>query len=94
MGLFTAEELEKFSIKFLCGLYRNAGGNLDQSLNSINIYFNTVSTGAYERPSYAYEAARALVLELKRKGLVETWNLDQEVRLTSEGLVKCREICR
>jgi hypothetical protein len=94
MGLFTAEELERYVEKFLCGLYGHTGGNIDQSVNSIDIFFKTISTGAYERPSYGYQATQALLRELKGRGLVQTWNLDQEVRLTSSGLDKCREICR
>jgi hypothetical protein len=94
MGLFTAEELERYVAKFLCGLYVQTGGNIDHSVNSIDVFFRTISTGAYERPLYGYEATQAILRELKDRGLVQTWNLDQEVRLTSSGLNKCRKICR
>lgn len=94
MGLFTKEELQRYGEKFLCGLYGQTGGSLDHSANSMEIFFKTISTGAYERPSYGYEATQAILRELESKGLVQTWNLDQEVRITSSGLDKCREICR
>jgi hypothetical protein len=94
MGLFTKEELRRYVEKFLCGLYGQTGGNLDRSANSMDIYVKSISTGAYERPLYGYQATQAILSELRDQGLVQTWNLDQEVRLTSTGLDKCREICR
>lgn len=39
-------------------------------------------TGAFERPKYGYQATQAILRELKGQGLVQTWNLDQESRLT------------
>lgn len=94
MGLFTKEELETYIEKFLCGLYGQTSGNLDRSANSYDIYVKNISVGAYERPQYGYHATQEILRELKDMGLVQTWNLDQEVRLTSAGLDKCREICR
>jgi hypothetical protein len=94
MGLFTKEELERYIEKFLCGLYGQTGGNADRSANSLDIYIRNISFGAYERPQYGYQATRAVLRELKDRGLVQTWNLDQEVRLTTAGLDRCREICR
>jgi hypothetical protein len=69
MGLFTAEELERYLEKFLCGIYGQTGGNVDQSANSIDVFFRTISTGAYERPSYGYQAT---LRELKDRGFVQT----------------------
>jgi hypothetical protein len=94
MGLFNKEELRRYAEKFLCGLYGQTGGNLDRSANSMDIYIKNISYGAYERPQYGYEAVQAILRELKDQGLVQTWNLDQEVGLTSSGLEKCRDTCR
>ena len=94
MGLFTKEELRRYAEKFLCGLYGQTGGSLDRSANSLDIYIKNISYGAYERPQYGYQATQAILKELKDQGLVQTWNLDQEVRLTSSGLDKCRGMCK
>jgi hypothetical protein len=94
MGLFTKEELQRNTIKFLCGLYGQTGGGLDHSASSMDIYIKNISYGAYERPQYGYQATQEILRELKDQGLVQTWNLDQEVRLTSSGLDKCREMCK
>jgi hypothetical protein len=94
MGLFTKEELRRYSEKFLCGLYGQTGGSLDRSANSLDIYIKNISYGAYERPQYGYQATQAILRVLKDQGLVQTWNSDQEVRLTSSGLDTCRELCK
>lgn len=94
MALFTRKELQRFVEKFLCGLYGQTGGNLDRSANSLEIYIKNVSYGVYERPEYGYRATQTILKELKDQGLVQTWNLDQEVRLTQSGLNKCRDMCR
>ena len=94
MGLFAKEELRRYTEKFLCGLYRQIGGSLDHSANCMDIYIKNISYGTYERPQYGYQATQAILRELKDQGLVQTWNLDQEVRLTSSGLDKCRDMCK
>ena len=50
MGLFTKEEIRRYSEKFLCGLYGQTGGSLDRSANSLEIYIKYINYGAYERP--------------------------------------------
>jgi hypothetical protein len=94
MGLFTKEELQKYAEKFLCGLYGQTGGSIDHSANSTDIFIKNISYGAYERPQYGYQATQEILRELKDRGLVQAWNLDQEVRLTLSGLERCREICK
>ncbi len=94
MELFTKEELRRYTEKFLCGLYGQTYGSLERSANSLDIFNKNISYGAYERPQFGYQATQAILRELKDQGLVQTWNLDQEVRLTSSGLDKCRDICK
>lgn len=92
-GVFTQEELERFSLKFLCGLYKITVGNLDQTAKGVDIFFKSVSSGAYERPSFGFEATNEIVAELVRKGLIEARGIG-EIRLTSKGLGKCRQDCK
>lgn len=92
-GIFTREELENYSLKFLCGLYKTTVGNLNQTANGVDIFFKTVSNGAYERPAFGFEATNEIVMELVRKGLIEARNIE-EIRLSSKGLVKCRDNCK
>jgi hypothetical protein len=93
-GIFTQEELERYSLKFLCGLYKTTSGNLNHGAKSIDIFFKAVSTEAYERPSFGYQAANEIVNDLIQKGLIESQNIEQEIKLTSKGLDKCREDCK
>ena len=92
-GVFTQEELERYSLKFLCGLYQTTVGNLNQTAKGIDIFFKSVSAGAYERPSFGFEATNEIVAELVRKGLIEALDIG-EIRLTSRGLEKCRQNCK
>jgi hypothetical protein len=92
-GIFTEEEMENYSLKFLCGLYETTAGNLNQTAKGVDIFFKSVSTGAYERPSYGVEATREIVMELLRKGLIEARTIG-EIRLSSKGLDKCRDNCK
>ena len=91
-GVFTSDELQRYSKKFLCGLYRMAHGNLNNSVRGIDIFFKNVSPEAYERPSFGYQATNELVLDLVRKGLVERETAEY-VRLTQQGVDKCKEDC-
>lgn len=92
-GVFTQEELQRYSLKFLCGLYKTTVGNLDQSANGVDIFFKSVSSGAYERPSLGFGATSEIVGELVRNGLIEARGIG-EIRLTSKGLGKCRQDCK
>jgi hypothetical protein len=90
--LFTKDELQRYSKKFLCGLYRKSHGNLNYSEYSIEIFFKNVSAEAYERPSLGYEATRQIVLYLVQEGLIEQ-DTPHNVRLTASGLEKCKKDC-
>ena len=92
-GVFTQEELGRYSLKFLCELYRITVGNLDQTAKGVDIFFKSVSAGAYERPSFGLEATVEIVAELVRNGLIEARGIE-EIRLTSKGLGKCRQDCK
>ncbi len=91
-GVFTSDELQRYSKRFLCGLYRMALGNLNNSVRSFDIFFKNVSPEAYERPSFGYQATNELVLDLVRKGFIERETAEY-IRLTQQGLDKCKEDC-
>jgi hypothetical protein len=91
-GIFTSDELQRYSKKFLCGLYKMAHGNLNNSVRGFDIFFKNVSPEAYERPSFGYQAANEIVLDLVRKGFIERETAEY-IRLTQQGLDKCKEDC-
>jgi hypothetical protein len=91
-GVFTSDELQRYSKKFLCGLYRMAHGNLNNSVRGLDIFFKNVSPEAYERPSFGYQATNELVLDLVRKGLIERETAEY-IRLAQQGIDKCKEDC-
>jgi hypothetical protein len=91
-GVFTSDELQRYSKKFLCGLYRMAHGNLNNSVRGLDIFFKNVSPEAYERPSFGYQATNELVSDLVRKGLIVRETAEY-IRLTQQGIDKCKEDC-
>ncbi|HZA07689.1 MAG TPA: hypothetical protein VE619_08300 [Nitrososphaeraceae archaeon] len=91
-GIFTAEELQRYSKKFLCGLYTMAHGNLTNSMKAIDIFFKNVSAEAYERPSFGYRATNEIVQSLVQRGFIERDTIEY-IKLTAKGLDKCREDC-
>jgi len=93
-GIMTKEELQRFSIKFLCQLFKKTGGNLDMSMRSAELVFESITVGAYERPSLAVIIGDHISHNLLEQGLVQKGYLAGEVRLTKEGLHKCIETCR
>jgi hypothetical protein len=92
-GIFTSEELLRYSKKFLCGLYRMAHGNLYNSVKGFDVFFKNVSPEAYERPSFGYQATDEIIQKLAHKGLIER-DTQEYIRLTQRGLDKCKEDCR
>ena len=38
-GIFTSEELQRYSKRFLCGLYVMAHGNLNNSMKAFDVFF-------------------------------------------------------
>ena len=91
-GLFTYDELQRFSKKFLCSLYRKSHGYLSDSESSNEIFFKNVRAEAYERPSLGFEAARQIVIYLLQEGFISQVT-PYYVRLTESGLEKCKEEC-
>ena len=91
-GIFTSGELQRYSKKFLCGMYLMAHGNLDNSVKAIEVFFKNVSPEAYERPSYGYQATNEIVQHLIQKGFIERDTLE-DIKLTRRGLDKCKEDC-
>jgi hypothetical protein len=91
-GIFTSEELQRYSKKFLCGLYIMANGNLNNSIKGFDVFFKNVSTDAYERPSFGYQATNEIIQDLVQKGFIERDTLEY-IRLTQKGLDKCKEDC-
>ena len=91
-GIFTSEELLRYSKKFLCGLYRMAHGNPNNSVKGFDVFFKNVSPEAYERPSFGYQATSEIIQELAQKGLIER-DTPEYIRLTQKGLDECKEDC-
>ena len=92
-GIFTSEELQRYSKKFLCGLYVMVHGNLNNSMKAFDVYFKNVSPEAYERPSLGYQATNEIVQNLIQKGFIERDTLE-DIKLTQKGLDRCKEDCR
>jgi hypothetical protein len=91
-GIFTREELQRYSKKFLCGLYIMSHGNLNNSVKAFDVFFKNVSPEAYERPSFGYQATNEIVQNLVQNELIERDSIEF-VKLTQEGLDKCKEDC-
>lgn len=91
-GIFTLEELQRYSTKFLCGLYIMAHGNLNNSIKAFDVFFKNVSPEAYERPSFGYQATNEIVQHLVQKGFIER-DTPEYIKLTQRGLDKCKEDC-
>ena len=92
-GIFTSEELQRYSKRFLCGLYVMAHGNLNNSMKAFDVFFKNVSVEAYESPSFGYQATNEIVQALVQKGFIERDTLEY-IKLTAKGLDKCKEDCR
>jgi hypothetical protein len=91
-GIFTREELQRYSKKFLCGLYIMAHGNMNNSVRAFEVFFKNVSPEAYERPSFGYQATNEIVQNLIQDGFIER-DAVELIKLTNKGLDKCREDC-
>ncbi len=91
-GIFTTDELQRYSKKFLCGLYGMSHGNMNNTVRSIDIFFRNVSTEAYERPSLGFQATNEIVQHLIHEGFIEQ-DTRYDVKLTLSGLHKCKEEC-
>jgi hypothetical protein len=92
-GILTSEELQRYSEKFLCGLYIMAHGNVNNSVKAFDVFFKNVSSAAYERPSFGYQATNEIVQNLVQKGFIER-DILESIKLTQKGLDKCKEDCR
>jgi hypothetical protein len=90
-AIFTSEELQRYSKKFLCALYIMVHGNLTNSMKAIDVFFINVSAEAYERLSCGYLAINEIVQSLVQKGFIERDTC--YVKLTAKGLDKCKEDC-
>jgi hypothetical protein len=91
-GIFTSEELQRYSKKFLCALYIMAHGNVNNSVKAFDVFFKNVSSAAYERPSFGYQATNQIVQHLIQKGFIER-DILESIKLTQKGLDKCKEEC-
>lgn len=69
-----------------------AHGNVNNSIKTLDVFFENVSPAAYERPSYGYQATNEIVQDLIQKGFVKRDTLEY-IRLTQKGLDKCKEDC-
>lgn len=92
-GAMTRDEMQKFSRKFLCQLFKKTGGNLHMSVRPVELVYESVTIGAYERPSLAVTIASHLSYYLLEQGLIQRGYLADDVRLTQKGLQRCIETC-
>jgi predicted transcriptional regulator len=69
-----------------------AHGNLNNSVKGLDVFFKNVSTEAYERPSFGYQATNEIIQDLIQKGFIER-DAPEYIRLTQRGLDKCKEDC-
>ena len=69
-----------------------ANGNLNNSIKGVDVFFKNVSTDAYERPSFGYQATNEIIQDLVQKGFIERDTLEY-IKLTAKGLDKCKEDC-
>jgi hypothetical protein len=90
--IFTREELQRYSKKFLCGLYIMAYGDVNNSVRAFEVFFKNVSPEAYERPSLGYQATNEIVQNLVQNGYIERDTIEL-IKLTPKGLNKCKEDC-
>jgi hypothetical protein len=91
--IFTREELQRYSKKFLCGLYIMANGEVNSSVRAFEVFFKNVTPEAYERPSLGYQATNEIVQNLVQNGYIERYTIEL-IKLTQKGLDKCKEDCR
>jgi RNase P subunit RPR2 len=77
-GIFTSEELQRYTKKFLCGLYIMAHGNLNNSMKAFDVFFKNVSTEAYERPSFGYQATNEIVQNLVQNGIISEQQIERK----------------
>ena len=93
-GILTQDELQRYSRKFLCGLYRMTHQDLNKNVKGIDVFFKNVSIEAYERPSFGFQATNEIIQELVQKEFIEAGDAPEEIKLTQKGLAKCKEDCR
>jgi hypothetical protein len=67
-------------------------GNLNNSMKAFDVFFKNVSPEAYERPSLGYQATNEIVQNLLQKGFIERDTLES-IKLTQQGLDRCKEDC-
>ena len=67
--MFTSEELQRYSKKFLCGMYMMAHGNVNNSIKALDVFFENVSPAAYEDRHMDIRQQVRLSKTLYKKGL-------------------------
>jgi hypothetical protein len=90
--IFTREEIQRYSKKFLWGIYIMAHGDMNNSVRAFEVFFKNISPEAYERPSFGYQATNEIVQNLAQNGYVERHTIEL-IKLTQKGLDKCKEDC-
>lgn len=91
--ILTKEELQRYSKKFLCGLCKMSHSNVNKSVKGIDVFFKYVSSGAYERPTFGFQATNEIIQELIQRNFVVLADKEGEVKLTLYGIDKCKEEC-
>jgi hypothetical protein len=91
--ILTKEELQRYSKKFLCGLYKMTHSDVNKSVKGIDVFFKHVSSAAYERPIFGFQATNMIIQELIQKDFIIVGDIEGEVKLTLNGIAKCIEEC-
>lgn len=92
--ILTKEELKRYSKKFLCGLYKMSQNDVNKSIKGIEIFFKYVYSGAYERPTFGFQATNEIIQEPIQRNFIVIGEKKGEVKLTLYGIDKCKEECR
>ena len=68
--ILTKEELQRYSKKFLCGLYKMTHSDVNKRVKGIDIFFKHVSSVAYERPRVGFQPTNMIIQELIQKDFI------------------------
>lgn len=66
---------------------------MNKSVKGIDIFFKHVSSSAYERPAFGFQATNMIIQQLIQKDFIIVGDIEGEVKSTLNGIAKCKEEC-
>jgi len=66
---------------------------VNKSVKGIDIFFKHVSSSAYERPAFGFQATNMIIQQLIQKDFIIVGDIEGEVKSTLNGIAKCKEEC-